>query len=55
MNLEREEKRQVNKTGNLIVSQTLEAVLEIEEAVFGVCGVRGGWWVTELGIRLVTL
>lgn len=37
------------------MSQTLEVVLKIEEAIFGVCGIRGGWWVAELGVSLVTL
>lgn len=37
------------------MSQTLESVLEVEEAVLGVCGVGGGRRVAELGVGLVTL
>lgn len=37
------------------MSQTLESVLEVQEAIFRVHGIRGGWRVTELGISLVTL
>lgn len=37
------------------MSQTLESVLEVEEAVFGVCGIGGGRRVAELGVGLVTL
>lgn len=39
----------------LIMSQTLKSVLEEEEAVFRVGGVRGGRWVTKLGVSLVAL
>lgn len=37
------------------MSQTLESVLEVEEAVLGVCGVRGGRWVAKLGVGLIAL
>lgn len=37
------------------MSQTLEPVLEVEEAVLGVCGVGGGRRVAKLGVGLVTL
>lgn len=37
------------------MSQTLESVLEVEEAVLGVCGIGGGRRVAELGVGLVTL
>lgn len=39
----------------LIMSQTLESVFEEQEAIFRVCGVRGGRWVTILGVSLVAL
>lgn len=39
----------------LVVSQTLESVLEIEEAVLGVCGVGGSRRVAKLGVGLVAL
>lgn len=37
------------------MSQTLESVLKEQEAVFRVCGVRGGRRVAKLGVRLVAL
>lgn len=37
------------------MSQTLESILEKQEAVFCVCGIRGGWWITKLGVSLVAL
>lgn len=37
------------------MSQTLESVLEEQEGIFSVCGIRGGRWVAELGISLVIL
>lgn len=37
------------------MSQTLEPVFEVQEAVFRVCGIRGGRRVTKLGISLVAL
>ena len=39
----------------LIMSQTLKSVLEEQEAVFRVRGIRGGRRVPELGVRLVAL
>lgn len=36
------------------MSQTLEAVFKEQQAVFSMCGIRGGWRVAELGISLVT-
>ena len=41
--------------GGLIMSQTLKSVLEEQEAIFRVCGVRGSRRVTELGVSLVAL
>lgn len=37
------------------MSQTLKSVLEEQEAILRVGGVRGGRWVPILGINLVTL
>lgn len=37
------------------MSQALKPILEVQEAVFGVRGIRGGWRVTELGVGLVAL
>ena len=44
-----------DEEGDLITSQTLETVLKEEKTVFSVSGIWGGWGVSELGIRLVTL
>ena len=35
--------------------QTLKAVLEEQEAIFRVCGIRGSRRITKLGIGLVAL
>lgn len=37
------------------MSQTLKPILEEEEAILGVCGVRGGGRVSKLGVSLVAL
>lgn len=37
------------------MGQALEPVLEVQEAVLGVAGIRGGGRVAELGIGLVAL
>ena len=37
------------------MSQTLKSVLEEQQAVFRVCGVRGGRRVAKLGVSLVAL
>lgn len=39
----------------LVTSQTLKAVFEVEQSVLGLCSVRGGGRVAELGVRLVAL
>lgn len=41
--------------GDLIMSQTLESVFEVQEAIFRVRGIGGGQRVTELGVSLVAL
>lgn len=51
----REEKLSGKGGEELIMSQTLESVLEEQEAIFWVRGIGGGRWVTKLGISLVTL
>lgn len=45
----------IKKEGELIMSQTLESVLEVQEAIFRVCGVGGGRRVAKLGVSLVAL
>lgn len=37
------------------MSQALKPVLEEQEAIFRVCGVRGGGRVSKLGVSLVAL
>lgn len=37
------------------MSQTLKSILEVQEAVFGVCGIGWGRRVAELGVSLVAL
>lgn len=37
------------------MSQTLESVFEVQEAIFRVCGIGGGQRVTKLGVSLVAL
>ena len=50
-----EEERMVEVELGLVARQTLQPVLEEQQAVLGVGGVRGGRGVAELGVRLVAL
>lgn len=50
-----EEQRNPQNKEELIMSQTLKSVLEEQEAVFRVSGIRGGRRVTKLGVSLVAL
>lgn len=52
---ERLQTKRVGWGGDLIMSQTLESVFEVQEAIFRVRGIGGGQRVTELGVSLVAL